>query len=70
MEAMGIADIAHKSLVLGLVGITLYYGAYTSAAVPSILTRYQAKKKALEQGLTLEEYQKAQETAAAASKTN
>ncbi len=46
---MSLMDLAHKSLVLGLVGITLYYGTTMAVAVPSIVQRHAARTKAAQE---------------------
>lgn len=45
-SAMKLVDVAHRSLVLGLVGITVYYGAFVTQRSNSVIERYNAHKAA------------------------
>ena len=52
---MNLVDVAHRSLVLGLFGITVYYGAFVVNRSGDVVKRYNAAKAARE-----EEMRKAQ----------
>ncbi|EGD82205.1 hypothetical protein PTSG_02878 [Salpingoeca rosetta] len=43
---MALADIVHKGFVLGLVGVTLYYGTFVAFRSGDVIARYQANKAA------------------------
>ena len=41
---MGVSDLVHKGMVLGLVGVTLYYGTFVAFRSGDVITRYRAQK--------------------------
>eukprot|EP01147_Barroeca_monosierra_P000381 gene381-3730_t len=43
---MSVADLVHKTFVLGLAGVTLYYGAFVVIQSGDVIARYRAQNAA------------------------
>lgn len=43
---MGLADIAHKSIVAGLLGVTVYYSIFIAGTSATIVEKHRANRAA------------------------
>ena len=43
-----LADIAHKSIVIGLLGVTAYYTMFVAGTSATVVEKYKANKAAKE----------------------